>query len=688
VACHDKEHQLWRQSDHAKAMAIADKLNVVADFNDQSLINVEQKVLFFIENNTFKATISEKNSTTTYPIKYTFGHYPLQQYLVETMPGKLQVLPFSWDDRPKSEGGQKWFQNHTAENLASNNRLHWLQPMQNWNGMCADCHSDGLVRNYDSKNNTFDTQWQSINVGCLSCHGDRADHIEQRLTKSRPKNSGKPLGHWLRKSSQKTAHWQGVKRNNQFMDDCFACHALRSPLSDGFTAGQHFLDQFSPRLLGAPMYHADGQIKDEVYVYGSFKQSKMFSAGVNCLDCHEKHTMKVKLSGNALCLQCHSPSHYDAKQHHQHKAQSSGALCVNCHMPKNRYMGVDDRRDHSFKIPRPDISKQFNTPNTCIGCHSKQNNEWAIQVLTKWHGVAKPISNNRRHYYRLHSGEKITIEQHLAIVNDALLDVLTRATALELLIQTTSELSSSQLLPYLSHKEDLLRLAAARVSILLPMEQRVKVVTKLLQDKRKAIRLAAARALIDTQVTLQGMAMLKQTVSALVQVNELNSWSGEGRLNKAIVEQAMGQLKEAEQSYIQAIRIDPYFAAGYINLSEFYRLNRQQKKVGLVLNDGMEKLKSSAELYYANALHLTRQRQREQATVFFEKAMMLSPANQQYVYTYVLSLDGEGKTTLAIQQLRQLIVRYSDAQQLMFLGKYLAEKVGDKKAYKWFADYD
>jgi hypothetical protein len=98
---------------------------------------------------------------------------------------------------------------------------------------------------------------------------------------------------WLRSIGEKTAHWQGDKRNNDFMDGYFACHKLRAPLTDGIQPKVAFLDQFTPQLLASPNYHVDGQIKEEVYVYGSFLQSKMF-AEVNCLDYHDKNTMKVK----------------------------------------------------------------------------------------------------------------------------------------------------------------------------------------------------------------------------------------------------------------------------------------------------------------------------------------------------------------------------------------------------------
>ena len=135
------------------------------------------------------------------------------------------------------------------------------------------------------------------------------------------------------------------------MYNCFSCHALRAPLTDGIKANKPFLEQFTPQLPAAPNYYADGQIKEDVYFYGTFLQSKMYGKGVNCLDCHDKHTMKLKVEGNGLCLQCHGGEVYNVKEHYQHNEDSTGAQCVTFYMPENRYMGADDRRDHSFKIP-------------------------------------------------------------------------------------------------------------------------------------------------------------------------------------------------------------------------------------------------------------------------------------------------------------------------------------------------
>ncbi len=227
---------------------------------------------------------------------------------METKAGGYQVLPFAWDSRVKDQGGQRWYHNYQNEEIKPADRLHWRQPLQNWNGMCADCHSDGLKRNYDLDKNQFSSTFTNINVGCLSCHGEMSEtHISQQQTKQQTKQSSTVAtkqGAWHRTAGQNTAKWQGEKRDNSFMDQCFTCHALRAPLTDGIDPKKPFLDQFSPQLIQAPNYHVGGQIKEEVYVYGSFLQSKMYANGVNCIDCHDQHTMKIKIPGNGLCLPC------------------------------------------------------------------------------------------------------------------------------------------------------------------------------------------------------------------------------------------------------------------------------------------------------------------------------------------------------------------------------------------------
>jgi predicted CXXCH cytochrome family protein len=145
------------------------------------------------------------------------------------------------------------------------------------------------------------------------------------------------------------------------------------------------MDHYLPRRLDEGMYFADGQIQDEVYVYGSFLQSRMYQAGVTCSDCHEPHDLSLKAPGNGVCLQCHRADRYDVTQHHHHAQDSEGASCAECHMPPRDYMVVDPRHDHSMRIPRPDLSVELGTPNACNRCHEDKSIQWAADQVDAWY---------------------------------------------------------------------------------------------------------------------------------------------------------------------------------------------------------------------------------------------------------------------------------------------------------------
>jgi hypothetical protein len=74
-----------------------------------------------------------------------------------------------------------------------------------------------------------------------------------------------------------------------------------------------------PNLLNENLYYPDGQILDEVFVYGSFVQSKMFQRDVKCSDFHDMHSQELKNQGNDLRLSCQRADTYDTKDHHFHK---------------------------------------------------------------------------------------------------------------------------------------------------------------------------------------------------------------------------------------------------------------------------------------------------------------------------------------------------------------------------------
>ena len=155
------------------------------------------------------------------------------------------------------------------------------------------------------------------------------------------------------------------------------------------------LDTHLPALLTEDLYFADGQIQDEVYEYGSFLQSRMYAAGVTCSDCHDPHSLKLRAEGSKVCAQCHLPAKFASVEHHHHRPGTAGADCVACHMPERTYMVVDPRRDHSMRIPRPDLSEKLDTPNACNGCHADKSTRWAASAFARWY---KPAASTQQRY--------------------------------------------------------------------------------------------------------------------------------------------------------------------------------------------------------------------------------------------------------------------------------------------------
>ncbi|WP_246604484.1 multiheme c-type cytochrome [Alteromonas lipotrueae] len=694
VSCHQQAVSNWQQSDHAKAMDVVAANTVLGDFSGTAVAHYTQQARFYQKGQDFWINFTEADSTTDYQVKYTFGHYPLQQYLIEGSAGKLQVFPFAWDARSKEEGGQRWYPMYSQEDIQPADRLHWRQPLQNWNGMCADCHSDGLTRNYSVETKQFDTTWDNINVGCQSCHGEMTHHADTASSASQltgqsshgklalSSDEQKAIGRWLLDDGAKIASWHGESRDNQFMETCFACHSLRSPITDGIDPNAAFLDQFVPSLLAPPMYHADGQIKEEVYVYGSFLQSKMYAAGVNCLDCHDKHTMKIKVQGNGLCLQCHSNEVYQQQSHLRHDVSSTAGQCVSCHMPETTYMGVDARRDHSFKVPRPDLSAKYDTPNVCTGCHEMQSSNWAADIINQWRqGDALPDTSQDDFLALMHNGT-LPVARHFALINNTELSVIVRASAIAMLPNSVAQLSDNDVKGWVQSEHDLIRLAVAGIGNMLSVPERLKSYQTLLEDRFKAVRLRAANHLLDAG--LNNNAAFKPALELLLKFNEVSMWRGESALNQSMVYLQLGRTKEALNSLQHGIDVDPFFAPNYVNLADVYRQAGQVENERMTLNAGLKANPTSAVMHYAHGMYLIRAQRKPDSIEAFRRAVKLAPDNVQYVYVYFLVLDGVGQTDKALRELKLALGRYHYHPQLRQLGVNFAQKMNDAKALMYF----
>ena len=403
AGCHRTEAELWRGSQHKAAMQHATDKTVLGDFGDAGFDYFGVHSRFFRRDGKFMVeTDGPDGKLATFEVKYTFGLDPLQQYLVEFPDGRLQALSLAWDSRPKDQGGQRWFHLYPKEEIKHDDILHWTKLNQNWNFMCAECHSTGVRKNYDAANDRFSTTWAEISVGCEACHGQGSNHVawahDRKSWWPFGKREDPTKGLAVRFDERTDVTWRhdtatGNPHRNfppallrKEVETCGLCHARRGEFSEDWVPGRSLSDTHVVSPLTRGLYDADGQMRDEVYNYGSFKQSKMFAAGVTCSDCHEPHGAKLRVVGDGVCLQCHAPEKYAAAAHNHHDSAKPAIACASCHMPSRTYMVVDRRHDHSFRIPRPDVSAKVGTPNACNDCHADKSPEWAAAAIERWFG--------------------------------------------------------------------------------------------------------------------------------------------------------------------------------------------------------------------------------------------------------------------------------------------------------------
>ena len=235
--CHKNELTQWQKSDHFHAMQIADAENVLGDFNNTEVVFHNIKTRFFRqENKHFIETLSQTDKTETFEVLYSFGHRPLQQYLVDIGSGKLQAFNIAWDSRAKDAGGQRWFHLQPEEDMSSDHPFFWQGHFQNWNSRCAECHSTNLKKNYNAALNNFNTQWSDINVACEACHGPGSDHLTLAQTNSITTtatgllNTGKHVT-WQFNEGDPIAKPQSVA-DQQEINICGGCHSRRLPISE------------------------------------------------------------------------------------------------------------------------------------------------------------------------------------------------------------------------------------------------------------------------------------------------------------------------------------------------------------------------------------------------------------------------------------------------------------------------
>ena len=695
--CHAAAFDRWKGSHHDLAMQPVDETSVLGDFDGAQFTHFGVRSSFFRRDGKFFArTDGPDGELRDYEIAYVFGFDPLQQYLIAFPGGRLQALSVSWDSRPESEGGQRWFHLYPDEAIPYGDVLHWTGPNQNWNFMCADCHSTRLQKNYLAGEERYETRWEEIDVSCEACHGpgsahvawanDRAesgadDHLGDNL---RNADNGLMVdlrndGVWRFDSDARVARRTPEKGADAQIDTCGRCHARRSVLHPEPARGQSLADTHRTAFLDESLYYADGQILEEVYVWGSFLQSRMHAMGVVCSDCHDPHALQLPEDPDLICLGCHRADLYAVPDHHHHKWESVGSSCVACHMLARTYMGVDVRHDHSFRVPRPDLTVAIGTPNTCTDCHADQSTEWAAEAAERWYGTerfAKP------HYGQIlqagREGAPGASRALAELAGEPTAPAIVRATALRLLPpqpQTADAVRRG-----LGDADPLIRVAALEAAENLEPRLRLKLARQLLSDPVLAVRIQAARAMIFIPARLldpSDRARLERPLAEYRAAQVENADRPEARLNLAVLAIALGEPELARAEYETALRLGPWFVPAYVNLADLHRQAQRDDEAERVLRTGLAQVGESAELSHALGLTLVRQERAPAAMAELARAAELAPEIPRYAYVYGIALHSAGEVERARGVLDDAYRRHPGDRSLLTGLVTLSRDAGD-----------
>jgi tetratricopeptide (TPR) repeat protein len=644
--CHKTEFDKWQGSHHDLAMAEADESTVLGDFDDAAFEYFGVTSRFYRKDGRFFVyTRGPEGKTGDFEVKYTFGVYPLQQYLVPFPGGRLQCLPITWDSRNK-----KWYHQHPDAPVEPSDWLYWTNAGQNWNGMCAECHSTNLKKNYDPATDSYRTTWSEIDVSCEACHGPGSDHVKwgELPDMARPAAENYRL-------AVKTS---GITSRDQ-VELCAPCHSRRAILGDYTHAEPDLMDSMLPSLLDEDLYYSDGQILEEVYVYGSFTQSKMYARDVRCSDCHDVHSIKTVKTGNALCHQCHRADVYDSRNHHFHKYEGdagepiknaagrvlfevgSGAECVQCHMPGRVYMGNDYRPDHSFRIPRPDLSLTLAGPNACNRCHQDKSFQWADEFIAKWYGPG-----HRSHYgTRIDAGRKRLPAAGSGLgrlAADPLYPVIVRATALSLLGAYPNPDRGRIYELALADEEALIRRTAIDQLNAGESANQTALLAAMLYDPVKAVRIEAARRMTEIPTPQLDSNQRKRYQSVLLEYQEAMEYSADfafARYNLGNLYANLELPEKAIEYYRAAFRIDNQFYPAKVNLAMLLNTLGRKDETEVLLREVVDVHPEFYEVQYSLGLLLAEKKMYDKAVGHLEIASQGLPGRSRIRYNLGLLLQ-------------------------------------------------
>jgi len=697
ASCHASQVQGWTGSHHDLAMQEASEKTVLGDFDNATFVYEGVTTSFYRKGDEYWVkTDNENGELQDYRVAYVFGVYPLQQLLLPITKGQLNALSIAWDARNASEGGQRWYHIYEdQEPVTAESPLHWTGIYHNWNSRCAECHSTNVVKGYDGARRQYTTTYDQIDVGCEACHGPGSRHVELanagKIDRSQSSvEMGLALslaarGQWSRAPEDDIAHRLTPLTDQTQVDNCGRCHSRRATLGD-YHYGQSLLNTHRLSTLESPLYWHDGQILDEVYVYGSFIQSKMAQAGVVCSNCHNPHSNELVAEGNAVCTQCHKSETYDAPAHHRHSVTSAGSACVECHMPSQIYMGVDARRDHSMRIPRPDISLSIGSPNACTQCHEDKSDAWAYDALQTWgvNGRFTDLSLAKARH-SADRGDMRALPTLESVVADNSQSDLMRASIIEQLGNLGSRQLPNAAAMLLRSDSPVLRASAVRALRGVEPVQRYLMLRPFIRDHSLSVRMEVAQLLAGipaSELRAQDIADLEPLFEEYlaVQSDHLDMPSVQLQLANFWIDR--GDSTKATAALEEALRLNSQLEPAIVNLVDILRRDGKNEEASALLSRSIERIPESGSLWFSQGLHLIRLGHTTEGLVSLKRAAELENGGSRHRYVYAIALNDTGSESEAMSVLERLNASLPGQPDVLNALLSFARDSGDRQRYE------
>ncbi len=636
-ACHAAEHGKWRTSHHGLAERPLDATLDQPAFEPPTTFPHASQTTTAAWNNGSATLLALgfEGQTAPWKVERVIGHDPLRQFLVAGAGGRLHAGEACWDPVKK-----EWFNVYGTEDRKPGEWGHWTGRGMVWNTMCAGCHNTRVRKNYDAATDTFKTAMAHATVSCESCHGPMKPHTEWQM-----KHPGVKPDPTARKLDR-----------DQMLDTCGMCHARRTEITGDFKPGDKFFDHHQLAIADTTnTFYPDGQILEEDYEFSSFLASRMHHAGVRCVDCHDPHTAKRLLPGNALCLRCHSPGGFPnapvilPQTHTFHSAESTGSQCVNCHMPQTTYMQRHPRHDHGFTIPDPLMTKQFGIPNACNKCHADKETDWTLAAVEKWYGPRM----ERRTRSRTTLMDKA--KRGDSDAEDGLIALLSgdetpywKASACLLLERWLVRASVQEaLVKALKHEHPLVRNAAVRTLEGAAVERGEirAAIEPLLLDPVRSVRVAAGWTL---RQQLEPASLAGKEVQHML---NYNADQPSGQMQLAQYEMTRNQLPAAIDHMKRAVAWDGGSPPFRHDLAIALSMSGDSTGALKELREAIRLNPNEAEYHFKLALALAESGDASASVASFREAVRVDPAHSRAWYNLGLALNAQGDTPAALQAL-------------------------------------